>query len=328
MFTECLGSLSGAKLEQWSAFLHSAGLTPDLGVESTVLIWEDETLIACGSRQKNILKCIAVDPAHQGEGLTATLLTHLRQDAFSAGHKHLFLYTKPQNQFMFSSLFFYPVVKTDSVLLMENVRGGISDFLSTLPVKSSGGKIGAIVMHCNPFTHGHRYLIETAARECDHLYLFVLSEEQSIFPAADRIELVRQGTADLPNVTVYPTGQYLISSATFPSYFLKDKGMVDDAHCKLDIAVFSRYFVPRFGITHRFVGTEPTCVVTNHYNEALKTYLPDAGVEVVEIPRLKTDNTPISASVVRSLLHQGKPDELRKLVPPTTFQYLQTHDFI
>ena len=85
------------------------------------------------SRQKNLLKCIAVDEARQGEGITASLITALRQDAFDAGYEHLFLYTKPGNKFLFSSLFFYPVAKTDQVLLMESRRNGVQRFVEGLP---------------------------------------------------------------------------------------------------------------------------------------------------------------------------------------------------
>lgn len=329
MNIECLGPLTGFRLREWTDFLHRMGLEPDAGVERVVLLWDDdENLIATGSRQRNVLKCIAVDPAHQGEDLTATLLTQLRQDAFNAGFRHLFLYTKPENEPMFCSLFFYPVVKSDRVLLMENVKDGVQDFLAGLPVPHKTGKIGAAVMHCNPFTKGHRYLIETAAKQCDWLYIFVLSEEQSIFPAQDRIQLVREGTQDLPNVTVYPTGQYLISSATFPTYFIKDKANVDDIFCKLDISVFTKYFVPHFGITHRFVGTEPNCAVTAQYNRALEAYLPQAGVEFCVIPRLEQADAPISASKVRSLLHGGNGELLKELVPETTYRYLDSHNMI
>ena len=321
-------TLTGSVKTAWERFLRRMDLDADPAVESTVLIWDEDEIAAAGSRQKNVLKCIAVDPMHQGEGLTATLLTSLRQDAFAAGYKHLFLYTKPKNEFMFSSLFFYPIAKTDTVLLMENVRGGITEHLRKLEAPKKEGKIGAIVMHCNPFTLGHRYLIETAAAQCEHLYLFILSEEQSIFPAADRTELVKQGVADLSNVSVHPTGQYLISSATFPSYFIKDKGLVDDAHCALDIEVFSKYFAPHFGITHRFVGTEPTCVVTRNYNERLKELLPQKGIEVLEIPRLENHGNAISAGAVRALLGKNKPEELRQLVPETTFAYLKSDDYI
>ena len=149
-----------------------------------------------------------------------------------------------------------------------------------------------------------------------------------MFPACDRLELVKKGTADLANVTVCPSGPYLISSATFPTYFLKDKSKLETVQCKLDAAVFGKHFAPRFGITRRFVGTEPLCPVTSAYNEALKSTLPALGVEVTEIPRLETDGTPISASAVRALLGQGKPDAVRALVPDTTFEYLQARGLI
>lgn len=304
------------------------GLDADHGVETTVLLMEDGEVIACGSRQANVLKCIAVDPVRRGEGLTATLLTALRQDALKAGHRHLFLYTKPKNKTMFSSLFFYPIAQTEDVLLMENVRNGIDSFLEGLEAPCREGDIGAVVMHCNPFTKGHRWLIEQAAAQCDHLYLFVLSEDRGLFPARDRLELVKKGTADLANVTVHPTGPYLISTATFPTYFLKDKASAEDVHCLLDIAVFTKYFAPRFGITRRYLGTEPLCRVTNRYNEILAERLPQSGIALQILERLEQDGAPVSASRVRSLLKQGRGAELEKLVPSTTFAYLQEHDLI
>lgn len=303
---------------QWETLLAKAGLTPDRDADQTVTVWEQEEMIATGSRKGNLLKCIAVDPAHRGEDLTAAVLSQLRTGAFAEGHKHLFLYTKPENRLMFESLFFYPIAQTDKVLLMEDKKDGIQNFLSSLSVAHSGEKIGAAVMNCNPFTLGHRYLIETAAKECDHVYIFVLSEDQSRFSAYDRMEMVRLGTADLANVTVLPTGPYLISNATFPNYFLKDREGATQVHCKLDIAIFENYFVPKFGITHRYVGTEPLSPVTAQYNEALKENLKK--VTLVEIPRLETGNVPVSASAVRSALDAG--EDIRKLVPESTYQYV------
>lgn len=328
MDIELVRNISGQKQNKWAAFLQRMDLAADEAIESTCLVWEDGQIIATGSRQENILKCIAVDPMHQGEDLTATVLTQLRQDAFGAGHKHLFLYTKPKNQFMFSSLFFYPIAKTDQVLLMEDRPGGVKGFVDSLSAPVTSGKIGAAVMNCNPFTRGHRYLIETAARDCDHLYVFVLSEDKSQFSAEDRMALVKAGTADLNNVTVLPTGPYLISSATFPTYFLKEREKAQTIQCQLDIEVFARHYAPKFGITHRYVGTEPLSQMTDQYNQALLQFLPQLSIEVHLIPRLETDDTPISASYVRSLLGTGQAELLKTLVPETTFQYLETHNLI
>lgn len=326
METELVYGLRGSKRDAWETLLRSAELEPDNAWESTVLIWDNAQLIAAASRQGNLLKCIAVDSNRQGEGLTATLLTQLRQDAFSSGHSHLFLYTKPKNRNMFSSLFFYPIAETGDVLLMENKQGGIQSFLSTLDV-APGETVGAAVMNCNPFTRGHRYLIETAAAECDRLYVFVLSEDKSEFSAKDRMEMVKLGTADLPNVTVLPTGPYLISSATFPTYFLKDRENAESVHCLLDIEIFCNYYVPKFGITRRYVGTEPLSPMTNQYNAALKQYLPAKGILLREIPRLEQFGTPVSASAVRACLQRSDFAALRQLLPDTSYEYLESHGF-
>ena len=236
------------------------------------------------------------------------------------GLRHLFLYTKPQNERMFSSLFFYPIAQTGQVLLMENRKDGIKEFLSHCPVAEGNGTVGAAVMNCNPFTLGHQYLVETAAKQCDRLYIFVLSEDKSRFSAADRLEMVCLGTAHLSNVTVLPTGPYLISSATFPTYFLKDREQAGEVQCLLDIEVFSKHYAPHFGITRRFVGTEPLSPMTGQYNEALKAHLPEQGIAVTEIPRLETNDAPISATAVRKALDEGT--DFRHLVPDTTYQYL------
>lgn len=323
MDIELHSPLRGAKVNIWSDFLAKAGLTSDSDVEQTVLVWDAGQLIATGSRTGNLLKCIAVDPTRQGEGLLAKVLTALRQEAFRAGFHHLFLYTKPTNTPLFSDLLFYPVAQTGDVLLMEDRKDGIHSFINGLPRTACKGKIGAAVMNCDPFTLGHQYLIETAAKDCDRLFVFVLSEDKGHFSASDRLEMVRRGTAHLSNVTVLPTGPYLISSATFPTYFLKNRDRAEKIHCQLDVEIFARYFAPAFSISTRYVGTEPLSALTNQYNEALKESLPRHGIEVVEIPRLSIENTPISASAVRTAWESKDWDLLQSLVPPTTFAYLK-----
>ncbi len=328
MDIEISSRLRGEKLNIWRDFLKSAELEPLENAEKTVLVWDEGSLVACGCLEGNLLKCIAVSEARQGEGLTATLLTALKNEAFGSGQRHLFLYTKPKNELMFSSLFFYSVAKTDKVLLMEDRKNGINEFLDSLACEKTQGSVGACVMNCNPFTLGHRYLIETAAKEVDLLYVFILSEDKSRFSAADRIEMARLGTADLPNVRILPTGDYLISSKTFPTYFLKDREAAPKAQCELDIEIFAKYFAPKFNISRRFVGSEPLSPLTNMYNEALLENLPKKNIEVTVIDRLERDANPISASAFRSLLESGKLDEAKALVPQTTFDYIQKNNLI
>ena len=134
--------------------------------------------------------------------------------------------------------------------------------------------------------------------------------------------MVKAGTMHLTNVTVLPTGPYLISSATFPSYFIKDRESLTEIQCLLDVEIFARYFAPAFSISARYVGTEPLSPVTEKYNRALAEHLPRHGIEFVEIERAKLDDTVISASLVREYISRGETDALKTLLPQTTLDYL------
>ncbi|MBQ3534535.1 MAG: [Clostridia bacterium] len=320
----------GAPLRPWrqkavAQFLAREALDYDPAIPFTVNLLDDDNIVATGSLEGNICKCIAVDPAYQGEGLTATIITQLRQEAFRQGLRHLFLYTKPKNRFLFEGLSFYRVAETADTLLMENVKGGVQQFVSGLKRPENPGTVGAIVANCNPFTLGHRYLVEQAAAQVDTLHLFVLSEDKSFFPAADRMMLVQQGVADLNNVIVHPTGDYLISAATFPTYFIKDKDRIPEIRCQLDLEVFANHFAPALGITRRFVGTEPLSPVTDAYNRQMMAFLPKKGIQVTLIQRKELGGAPISASRVRALLEEQDWAQLETLVPPTTLSYLKEH---
>ena len=325
MDIELSGPLQGHKKRIWQEFLGRAGLEADEGLERTALVWEDGQLIATGSRDGNLLKYLAVDPMRQGEDLTATVLTHLRQDAFQKGIDHLFLYTKPRNRMMLQNLFFYPVAQTKAVLLMEDKKDGLRQYLASLPRYPEAKTVGAAVMNCDPFTNGHRYLIETAAKDCDRLYVFVLSEDRGHFPAKDRLALVRAGTAHLDNVTVVETGPYLISAATFPTYFLPDRDQAGAAQCQLDLVIFTEQLAPALGITRRYVGTEPFSALTDDYNRNLAEQLPAHGIRLVQVPRMEQDGCAVSASRVRRLLREGNLAQIKELVPPTTYAYLREY---
>ncbi len=322
MDIELLPRLTPRKRAARNKLLSLQSLQEDMQFDRVVLVWDGDELCATACKQDNLLKCIAVNDAYQGEGLTSTLLTALKKEAFEQGHDHLFLYTKPKNKEMFASLFFYPVAATQDVLLMEDRRGGIDAHIDRMP-RFDNGTTGAVVVNCNPFTKGHRYLIETAAKQCDHLYVFVLSEDKSEFSAADRFEMVRRGTQDIKNVAVVPTGPYLISSATFPTYFLKDRDSAGDAQCLLDIEIFAKHFAAKLGITRRFVGSEPLSPLTDRYNTLLQEHLPKHGIEVSVLPRIESGDRPISASEVRRLIKQNEFDTAAKLLPATTIEYLK-----
>ena len=303
-------------------FLERMGLRYDEGIEYTVAIRDgNDRIAACASLQGNVIKCVAVDPSLQGEGITATLLTALKREALERGHRHLFLYTKPENAAQFGGIGFHEIARTDSVLLMENKRDGFSSWVESVRREGACGIIGAAVMNCNPMTLGHRYLIEQAAAQCDTLYLFIVSEDRSAVPAADRRRIVEEAVADLPNTCVVGTDRYLISSATFPDYFIKDQSRSGSVWTGLDIAVFCRA-AKELGITKRFVGNEPFCPTTSAYNAAMAQALPDHSIEFIEIPRLEKEGRAISATEVRRLAAEGRLQEMKTLVPDATWNYL------
>lgn len=321
----CTGApMTGSQLQKLKSFLLACHLEYDPGIRFTAMMMEEDEVIATGSLDGNTIKCVAVSPAHQGEDLTAKILTVLMQEALSQGLTHLMLYTKPRNQYLFAGLGFHPVIRTQDVLLMENKRGGLDNFLTGLEHPTDDrGPVGCIVANANPFTLGHRHLVEQAVRACAWVHLFILSEDRGMFTPAERMQMAREACADLPNVLVQPTGPYMVSSATFPSYFLKDQAEAPAVHCELDLRLFGERIAPRLGITRRYVGTEPLCPVTSRYNERMKALLPEYGVEAIEIDRKKEGSAPISASRVREMIRQSDFDVLAPLLPPTTLRIIR-----
>ncbi len=314
---------TGKMQEKLQSFLLSCQLDYDPSVDFTVLLLEeDDDILATASLSGDTIRCVAVAPSHQGEDLTARVITPVMQHAFAQGKKHLLLYTKPHNQALFAPFGFHPVIRTSDCLLMENKKSGLKDFLSALEKPDVPGDIGCIVANCNPFTLGHRYLIETAAAECAHVHVFVLSEDKGLFTPAERLQMVKSGCADLKNVSVHPSGPYMVSSATFPSYFIKDKARTNTIRCSLDVRLFGEKIAPALRITKRYIGTEPACTVTAQYNQTLLQLLPQYGVQAVEIPRKMLGDQIISASRVRQLIKDEKFDQLSACLPPSTLTLL------
>lgn len=189
--------------------------------------------------------------------------------------------------------------------------------------------IGSIVMNCNPFTLGHRYLIEYAAKEVDYLYVFCVEEDLSVFPFYDRFFMMRDAIKDIDNIILIPGGRFIISKDTFEGYFLKEH-LSEEVNAADDLYSFVRYIAKELNIVKRFVGEEPFDIVTSGYNRQMKEILPKYGIEVVEIPRkMSENNTVISASKVRALMMEKKWEEIAGMVPLTTLEYLKKNvDFI
>lgn len=280
-------------------------------------------LAACGCCARNILKCFAVHTSLRGQNRLGPLLSQLTANRFQNGYYQLFVYTKPGNASLFEANGFYRVAQTAQVLMLENQPHGIARFLHFAGSSQLPGS-GAAVMNCNPLTLGHLSLIRYAAQRCNTLYLFVVEEERSVFPFDIRFDLVKRGAAHLPNVRVLPSGPYQISGSTFPAYFLKQQTDSAAVQAELDLTLFAKEIAPALGITTRFVGEEPTCGVTAAYNQMMQQVLPRHGIQVQQIPRLKTTGGEvISASTVRHRLAAESPGPwLGQYVPRVTSDYL------
>ena len=311
---------------QIDALLEAEGIRRDGNLDYTCGMYdEDMNLIATGSCFGNTLRCMAVSSAHQGEGLMNQIVTHLLDVQYQRGNLHIFLYTKCDSAKFFGDLGFYEIVRIDGqIVFMENRRTGFQDYLDQLAKeKEEGKRSAALVMNANPFTLGHQYLAEKAAAENDILHLFIVSEDASLVPFSVRKKLVMAGTAHLKNIRYHDSGPYIISSATFPSYFQKDQEAVIESHALLDLTVFTR-IAQAMNITRRYVGEEPNSLVTGIYNEIMQKKLPENGIECIIVPRLQSEGKVISASTVRQAIKDGNWEALKELVPKTTLDYFMS----
>ena len=304
------------------SFLSGEDLTLEKDLDYAVCLMDGEKIIASGCAAVNVLKCIAVDASYQGQALTNKIISFLRIRAYHEGYSNLFLFTKPKNQRFFTELGFFVLASSPDALLMESSESGCESFLESLERPEKKGEAASLVMNCNPFTLGHRYLIDKACSENEIVHLFVVKEDLSVFPYTTRMKLVREGCADLKNLYIHEGQDYIISRATFPSYFIKEQKVLDESHARLDLDLFASRIAPALNITSRYVGEEPFCPVTSLYNNLMKEILPRKGIKVVEIPRKETADGAVSATKVRKALAEGRLEELKEWVPPTTFDFL------
>ncbi len=300
--------------------LEAEGIRRDGHLDYSCGLFDDDyNLVATGSSYGNTLRCLAVSSEHRGEGLMNQVVSHLCERLMGKGYMHIFLYTKLKNMKIFSDLGFYEIARVEETLVfMENRRNGFSSFLNSL--KKTETESACIVMNANPFTMGHRYLVEKAASENKYVHLFLLSEEAGPIPFSVRKKLVTEGIKDLENVIFHESGPYMISSATFPSYFLPDGDSAIKAHAILDIAIFSK-IAQYLNIKSRYVGSEKTSHVTGLYNSVMETELPKYGIRFVEVKRLEQDGVTVSASTVRQAIHDNCLESVLPMLPESAASF-------
>ena len=221
------------------------------------------------------------------------------------------------------------------------------------------GPVGVIVLNANPFTKGHRYLIETAADRVGRLFVIPVREERSEFCYADRKAMIEAGCRDLDNVTVLEGSAYAISAVTFPTYFLKDLSKASETQMHLDIDLFCRHIAPAIAAgplpggscgaprrentpsgnarsdctasgqrgmaprVIRYAGSEPGDALTAEYNHLMARMLPDYGIGYEEIERLYDGQGRVySASAVRSAMAEGRFADALNMVPHSSAPWI------
>lgn len=332
------------------AFLAANGLRL-APLDRYVVVTRDEDgdeILAGGGLDGNVIKCVAVSESARSEGLMNILVSRLIAIAREEGRESVKAFTKPENEGIFKSLGFALIASSPNAILMENGRGGLPEYRKYLESLARPGRNGAIVMNANPFTKGHRYLVEQAASLVDNLYVIVVREDRSRFPYAERKAMIEAGCAGLDNVVVCEGSDYAISVATFPTYFLKKLDDATDTQIALDLDLFVNHIAQPLGVTVRFAGSEPEDALTRRYNELMAEILPGTSVAVVrqdhqpdpelvegsavrqarrpidfvEIPRLEQNGKPLSATSLRRALDKSGLKEAMEYIPKSTVPYL------
>ena len=330
-------------------FLQANGLRYDDVDYYAALVDESSgEIVAGGGLKGGVIKCVAVADGHKGEAVANQIVSHLIAKANAAGHQCVKLFTKPQNRPLFESLSFRFLAEAPEAILMETGVGGIAKYSEELRAKSEecncyllAGRnsvevdstklsvdtvkwsVGVIVMNCNPFTLGHRYLIERSSELVERLYVVVVREDCSMFSYSERKAMVSQGVKDLGNVVVVDGSDYAVSATTFPTYFLKRISDATDTQILLDLDIYLRHIAPALGANVRFVGSEPTDPLTRRYNELMRQQLGDD--HICEIPRMEKYGSVVSASRVRRAIEANSLWQAIELVPSSTIPYIIAH---
>ena len=321
--TQAVPLVTTRDIESARQLVESQRLRFEAPFDDLVGVHDGGRLVATAARSGYVLKMFAIDDAHQGGALLGTLATELVRLGRAAGHDTFFVFTRPEHVRAFEQLNFRLLASDGPVGLLE-YGGGLEAYLASHAHLRRPGVNGAVVVNGNPFTLGHLHLVETSARRVDTLYLFIVTEDRSVFPFPVRYRLAEQSTSHIPNVAVLETSRYAVNAAVFPSYFLKQRDEAALAQMRIDLRLFGAHLAPAFHVTARFVGHEPYCETTAAYNQVMAEVLPEYGVALVQVPRREDEHGFISASRVRDALARHDFDELAGLVPGPTLAFLRS----
>ncbi|STS80092.1 [citrate (pro-3S)-lyase] ligase [Klebsiella pneumoniae] len=122
-------------------FLRQHQLSLEADCEMAIIAEYQQRLVGCGAIAGNVLKCIAIDPSLQGEGLSLKLLTELLTLAYELGAANCFCSLNLCNAALFSGAGFWPIAQAgDRAVLMENSRERLTRYCRPAGDVPSAGK--------------------------------------------------------------------------------------------------------------------------------------------------------------------------------------------
>lgn len=175
--------------------------------------------------------------------------------------------------------------------------------------------VGAVVMKGDPFSYGHRYLVEQALQQVEFLIIFVIEEDIYQFSFEERYRMIVEGTSDLENVMVVPNDDFVFSRKTYWEYYRPREEGVAVLNAEYDINLFADYIAKPLHITHRFVGQDIKEQMVLVYNEVLKRILPQKGIHYIEVPAISSGDEKRYTSQIRRFLKNKEYDKLCSLIP-------------
>jgi len=322
---ECKEAFLDSEINLVKEFLAKHDLVLDEMVDLTLYLTDDKKVIGTISKYKYIIKCVAVDPSYQGEDLTGLLVNKIVEKMTEEHIGSYTVFTKKIYEKVFASLGFKKISDTSDAVMLEKGPDNISSTIEEMKKiinnnigSTESNDVGCIVMNANPYTLGHEYLIEQALANHEKVIVFLVSEELSEFSYKERVSLVYLGTARYKNLVILPSSRYIVSSFTFPNYFIKSAETRQKNIAELDAKIFKDYFMKELHISKRYVGSE-TKDYMDSYNKILKDILGDS---LIELPRISKNDEIVSASTVRNLLKEGKLDEALQYIPRECHQIM------
>lgn len=298
-------------------FLKENNLVYDYDIDLCLVIKNNNKIVACAARKNNVFKMIAVSKEYQSLDYVAKMISELISISHNQGIYHYFIFTKSSYFPHFKNLNFKLLVEFEGVGLLEYGRINFADYYTKYALEANQNN-GVIVMNCNPFTLGHYYLIEASSKLVDNLIVFIVEENRSFFSFEDRIDLVKNGCKDLKNVRIIPSGPYIISAATFPTYFLKSIDEKTYYYTNIDLLLF-KIIMNQMNLNIRFFGDEPNDKLTNMYLDQARKILHN---KIHIFKRISVNNQIISASLVRKYIEEANFEKIRTLVNDYTFKFI------